>query len=109
MLYALESRLTILRDRTSPADPHAADLQSGAQALALSALGWVLGDDARAQRLLALTGLDPDGLRQRLGDAALLGAVIDFLCAHEPDLVAAAAALGVEPQELADTRARLTA
>jgi len=37
----------------------------------------------------------------------VLGAVIDFLCAHEPDLVAAAAALGVEPQELAAVSERL--
>lgn len=31
----------------------------------------------------------------------MLVAVLDFLCAHEPDLVAAAEALGVAPQELA--------
>jgi hypothetical protein len=35
--------------------------------------------------------------------------VLDFLCAHEPDLVAAADALGVAPQELAGARARLGA
>jgi hypothetical protein len=38
----------------------------------------------------------------------VLGAVIEFLCAHEPDLIAAAAALGVEPQDLAAARERLT-
>jgi len=75
--------------------------------LALSALGWVLGDEGRASRLLALTGLTPDELRAGLGDPALLGAVLDFLCAHEPDLVAAADALGVTPQDLAHARERL--
>lgn len=84
----------------SPADP---------QALALAALGWVLGDEARASRLLALTGLTPDDLRAGLGDPGTLGAVLDFLAAHEPDLVAAAEALGVEPQELAAARERLDA
>ena len=94
-------RLTILRDRQSPA-PDAATL-------ALSALGWVLGDGPRAERLLSLTGLTADELRAGLGDPALLGAVLDFLCAHEPDLVAAADALNVTPAQLAAARESLTA
>ena len=93
-------RLTILRDRPSPA-PDAATL-------ALSALGWVLGDGPRAERLLSLTGLSVDELRAGLGDPATLGAVLDFLCAHEPDLVAAAAALNVTPAQLAAARESLT-
>ena len=100
-LYALESRLTILRDAQSPVPD--------AQTLALAALGWVLGDDHRRERLLGLTGLTPDGLRAGLGDPGMLGAVLDFLCAHEPDLVAAADALGVPPQALAEARERLAA
>ncbi|MBW8753080.1 MAG: DUF3572 domain-containing protein [Sphingomonadales bacterium] len=80
--------------------------------MALSALGWVLADGDRAGRLLALTGLTPEGLRGGLGDPAMLpgilGAVLDFLCAHEPDLVAAADALGVAPQDLAGARERLS-
>lgn len=75
-----------------PADP---------AALALSALGWLLADQPRADRLLSLTGLTPDDLRAGLGEPATLAAVLDFLCAHEPDLIAAAEALGVAPQELA--------
>lgn len=101
MLYALDSRLTILKRPPSPAaDPHA---------LALSALGWVLTDEDRAQRLLSLTGLTPDGLRAGINETATLAAVLDFLCAHEPDLLAAAEALGAEPAELAGARERLGA
>jgi hypothetical protein len=73
----------------------------------LSALGWVLGDEARAGRLLSLTGLTPDQLRGGLGDASVLGAVLDFLASHEPDLVAAAAALGVAPRDLTAAAERL--
>ena len=69
--------------------------------LALAALGWVLQDQDRADRLLALTGLTPDELRGGLGNRAILAAVLDFLCAHEPDLIAAAEAIGVAPTELA--------
>lgn len=51
----------------------------------------------------------PEELRTGLGDPAVLGAVLDFLCAHEPDLIAASEALGVEPQTLANARERLNA
>jgi hypothetical protein len=77
------------------------------QALALAALGWALGENGRADRLLALTGLTPDDLRARLDDPALLAAVLRFLEAHEPDLVACAEALGVKPAQLVEARRRL--
>jgi Protein of unknown function (DUF3572) len=88
----------MLRDRTNPPDP---------EALALSSLGWVLADDARAQRLLALTGLTPQDLRERLGEAGVMAAVLGFLEAHEPDLLACAEALGVSPSDLVAARREL--
>ena len=77
--------------------------------LALAALGWVLEDGPRADRLLSLTGLTPDDLRDGLGDRMVLAAVLEFLAGHEPDLLAAAEALGVAPQELAGAAQRLAA
>ncbi len=89
----------MLREPPSPAaDP---------AALALGALGWVLADDDRAGRLLALTGLTPEALRGGLTDPGVLGAVLDFLGSHEPDLVAAAHELHVEPAALMAARERL--
>ncbi len=82
--------------------------RDAAAALALSALGWILADEARAQRLLALTGLDPQDLRARLDDPALLDAVIAFLEAHQPDLIACAAAINVTPDHLVAVRESLT-
>jgi len=92
--------LTILKQSESPADP---------QALALSALGWIVVDEDRASRFLALTGLTPDELRASLGHASTLVAVLDHLCGHEPDLVAAAEAIGCRPQDLVSARQRLAA
>lgn len=66
----------------------------------MSALGWTLEDDDRAERFLSLTGLDADSLRGGLGDPALLAAVLDFLANHEPDLIRAAEGLAVTPEEL---------
>ena len=80
-----------------------------AEALALKALGWTLSDDGRAGRLLALTGLTPDMLRARIGEADLLAAVLRFLEAHEPDLVACAEQLQTTPLHLVESRRRLEA
>ena len=77
------------------------------ETLALAALGWALDEPARAQRLLALTGLSPDDLRDRLGDPTLLAAALGFLEAHEPDLLACAESLGVPPASLVEARRRL--
>lgn len=72
--------------------------------MALSALAWVLTDDARARRFLDLTGLTPDQLRARLEAPELQVSVLEFLSAHEPDLIAAAEALDVEPGAIVAAR-----
>jgi len=79
----------------NPADP---------AALALTALAATLGDERRAQRFLDLTGIGTDELRARAGDAALLVALIAFLEAHEPDLIAVAGEIGVKPEALIAAR-----
>jgi hypothetical protein len=78
-----------------------------AQTLALSALAATLSDDRRAERFLALTGLSPDGIRARAGEASLLAACLAFLEAHEPDLLAVAEAIGVKPEVLVAARLEL--
>jgi hypothetical protein len=78
-------------------------------AVALHALGWTLGDDARAARFLALTGLTPENLRARLHEPEVLAAALRFLEAHEPDLVACAESIGVAPADLPEARRRLEA
>ena len=82
-------------------------IEDDAVAIALSALGWTLADDARASRLLALTGLEPEDIRARIGEPAMLGAILAFLASHQPDLIACAEAIGVTPQQLIDAQARL--
>lgn len=76
-------------------------------ALALHALGWILNDEPRAERLLGLTGLDPDSLRASLGEQATLAAILSFLTAHEADLIACAEALDVTPEALVAAARRL--
>lgn len=68
---------------------------------------WILGDAMRAERLLALTGLTPETLRAGLGDRAMQAAILAFLEAHEPDLLACADELGVTPAMLVAARRTL--
>jgi hypothetical protein len=75
--------------------------------ISLRALAWVLADDRRAHRFLDLTGLTPDDLRAGIGNREVQLSVLDFLCAHEPDLVAAAESLGLEPAAIAAARESL--
>ena len=84
--------------------PDSTDSATRAATLALAALGWVLGDEDRADRYLELTGLDPDTLRHGLGDPAVLASTLDFLANYEPDLIRAAEALAVTPEELIAAR-----
>ena len=83
------------------------DVSNRAQIVALRALAWTLEDSDRANRLLALTGLDPHAVRERIDDPALLDAVLTFLEAHEPDLMACATAIDVTPFELVAVRGHL--
>jgi adenine/guanine phosphoribosyltransferase-like PRPP-binding protein len=76
-------------------------------ALALQVVAWTLSDERRAARLLDVTGLDPDDLRAGLGRPAMLRALIDFVLDHEPDLIACADALGIDPADIVAARARL--
>lgn len=87
---------SISKTRQSPAA-----VGSDAGSIALAALGWVLGEDERAARFLALTGLDPDTLRAGLGETPVQAAVLEFLGNHEPDLIRCAEALALTPEELA--------
>lgn len=80
----------------------------GAEALALGALGWILTDERRADRLLSLTGLTPDILRDGIGERRVQAAVLEFLAGHEPDLVLAADALNVPPEEIIAAHRKLS-
>ena len=78
-----------------------------ARTVALSALAATLTDERRAQRFLDLTGIGTDELRRRADDPAILSALIGFLEAHEPDLLAVAELLDMEPARLVEARREL--
>ncbi|MEP6784984.1 MAG: DUF3572 domain-containing protein [Sphingomonadales bacterium] len=90
-----------IRENSSADDP--------AEIWALQVLAWILSDQVRADRFVALTGISPDDLRARAGDPAVLDAALGFLEGHEPDLFACAKYLDIPPASLVAARARLGA
>ncbi|MDP9162627.1 MAG: DUF3572 domain-containing protein [Pseudomonadota bacterium] len=80
-----------------------------ATALALRALAATLGEPKRAERFLALTGLDATELRERAMEPALLAATLGFLESHEPDLMSVADEIGSTPAALVAARGQLEA
>lgn len=88
----------MLRDKSSPTDP---------AVLALQALAHVAGDEEMGPRFLALTGMDGTALRANADQPATLMALLEYLMANEPDLVATADAIGVKPEQLAQAARRL--
>ena len=77
--------------------------------LGLRALVWTLAEPSRAQRLLDVTGLTPADLKASAGDPGTLSALMGFLEAHEPDLIACAAEIGVRPEVLVAAHRELEA
>jgi len=77
--------------------------------MAFQALAWALMDEKRAERLLSLTGLTPEGLRASINERETQAAILSFLEAYEPDLIACAAVIGVSPAVLVQARQELEA
>lgn len=80
--------------------------RDGAETIALQALAFILAEEARADRFLAISGMDRDELIRaaKAGEPGLMGGVLEFLLDWEPDLLAFCAASGLEPD--APLRAR---
>ncbi|WP_305097375.1 DUF3572 family protein [Croceibacterium aestuarii] len=64
-------------------------------------------EERRARRFLDLTGLTPEILRERIASREVQLSVLDFLCAHEPDLMAVAEAIDLPPAQVAAAREAL--
>lgn len=78
-----------------------------AEALALTALAFLLEDTDRTNRFLAATGMDGTVLPACLGDPAFLGCVLDFIIADEALLLAVAESSGLRPDRVVRQRQRL--
>ena len=72
--------------------------QSEAEALAISALAFVAGDDVLLPRFLQLTGIDPSAIREAASEPGFLAGVLQFVSAHEPTLMRFCKSTDIAPQ-----------
>jgi hypothetical protein len=89
--------------RPSPATPQ------WAETLSLQALGYILGDAEASIRFIELTGVDEQSLRANLTRPDFLAAVLDYLGADEPLLLAFANSQSIDPQSIMQAHAVLSA
>ena len=81
--------------------------EGAAQALALTALAFLLEDPDRAARFCAASGIAGADLASQLGDASFLGGVLDFVLEDDALLAEVAAAAGLPPETVLGARRRL--
>jgi hypothetical protein len=72
--------------------------------LGVAALGFLAAEPDRLSRFLGLSGLGPHNLRAAAADPGFLSAVLDYLLADEPLLIAFAAGEGLAPERVASAR-----
>lgn len=68
--------------------------------VALRAFTFIMENDDLRERFLMLTGLDVENLRATLSAPSTLASVLEFLIGHEPDLMEAAHAQKLDPEQL---------
>jgi hypothetical protein len=78
-----------------------------AEAMALTALGWIAADAEQLTAFLQAGGLDPADLRARAADPEMLAAVLDFVLAEDARVLDFAVHVGVRPDRVVAARALL--
>jgi hypothetical protein len=86
--------------------PSAAEVEA-AEALALTALAHLLGDQERSSRFLQITGLTGPDLPGCLQEPSFLGGILDFVLEDETLLGEVAAAVELPPDSVRRARLRL--
>jgi hypothetical protein len=66
-----------------------------AEAIAVSALGFIAADPVLLPRFLAITGIEANAIRQAAREPGFLAGVLSFVLAHEPTLLAFAEQAGI--------------
>jgi len=77
------------------------------EGLAISALLFIAAETETLSRFLELTGLDPGDVRAAASDKRFLLALLDFLMADEPLLLAFAASEALPPETVVAAHRKL--
>lgn len=69
-----------------------------AQSVAIDAISFLAGDPPLLGRFLAMSGIEPDQIREAAEAPGFYAGVLQFIAAHEPTLLAFAGAADVAPE-----------
>ncbi len=78
-----------------------------AEDLATGMFLWLAGEEALVAAFLAEAGLAPADLAAQAARPEFLAAVTDFVLQDDARVIAAAAAVGIRPEDVAQVRAAL--
>jgi hypothetical protein len=81
---------------------------SHAESVALAAFNRLIAEPERLAGFLSVTGLQPDTIRKAAGEPGFYAAILDYVSSDEELIVAIAAELDMDPNEIAAARARLS-
>lgn len=81
--------------------------QNEAEKATLEALAWIAADTERVSALMAATGADPAGLRERAKEPEFMSFVWDFLMMSDENILAYCEATGRAPDSIVEIRAAL--
>jgi hypothetical protein len=80
---------------------------SAAETLALKVLGFLAAQGEPLERFLAVSGVNLEDLRERVGDPQLLAAVLEFLLADDRLVIAFAEGEGLDAKLVHEARRAL--
>ena len=75
--------------------------------IAIRALGFIAADPELLPRFLAITGIEPQAIRQAASEPGFLAGVLQFVLAHEPTLMKFSAESGLQPAAVVRATAAL--
>jgi hypothetical protein len=75
-------------------------MREQAEAVAVSALGFVAADPELLPRFLAITGIEAQAIRRAAAEPGFLAGVLQFVMAHEPTLMRFCEETGTQPENV---------
>jgi hypothetical protein len=84
--------------------PHRKITVEEAESIALQAFSFIADDEERLSRFLQITGLRTETVRTAASSPGFYAAILDYVAADEPLLVAAAKALNSKPEHIMQAR-----
>ena len=78
-----------------------------AEALAIQALTFIVGDGERLGRFLAVTGIGPSEIRSAAREPGFLGGVLDYVASDERLIADFASETGIHPSDVERSRTML--